>query len=97
MYKTAVGKPQDMNGVSVTEHFRDKLVRDNVVLVPHEFTFSGDPSKALGEQAEKFLFDLVSKCKDTWVLKTRVIEKIPIFFVDAKFSQIARGFQKFKS
>ena len=24
-------------------------------------------------------------------------KKIPIFFVDAKFSQIARGFQKWKS
>ena len=71
MYKPAVGKPQDVNGVSVTEYFRDKLVRDKVVLVPHEFTFGGDPS----EQAEKVLFDLVSKFKDTWVLKTRVIEK----------------------
>ena len=75
MYKPAVGKPQDVNGVSVTEYFRDKLARDKVVLVPHEFTFGGDPSKSLGEQAEKVLFDLVSKCKDTWVLKTRVIEK----------------------
>ena len=51
MYKPAVGKPQDVNGVSVTEHFRDKLVRDKVVLVPHEFTFGGVPSKSLGEQA----------------------------------------------
>ena len=70
MYKSAVGKPQNVNGVSGTEYSRDKLVRDKVVLVPHEFTFGGDPSKALGEQAEKVLFDLVSKCKDTWVLKT---------------------------
>ena len=64
MYKPAVGKPQDVNGVSVTEHFRDKLVRDKVVLIPHEFTFSGDPRKSLGEQAEKVLFDLVAKCKE---------------------------------
>ena len=64
VYKPAVGKPQDVNGVSVTEYFRDKLVRDKVVLVPHEFTFGGDPSKPLGEQAEKVLFDLVAKCKE---------------------------------
>ena len=35
--------------------------------------------------------------ENTWVLKGSVIEKTPIFFVDAKFSQIARGFQKCKS
>ena len=35
---------------------------------------------------------------DTWVLKGSVIEKkTPIFFVDAKLSQIAQGFQKCKS
>ena len=33
----------------------------------------------------------------TWALRTRLIEKNTHLFVDAKFSQIARGFQKSES
>ena len=59
----AVGHPQAGSGISVTDYFKDKLSRDNVVLVPEKSEFSGEPQKILGEQAEKTLCDLIEKCK----------------------------------
>ena len=61
--QSAVGHPQAPSGISVTDYFKDKLCRDNVVLVPEKSELSGDPQRFLGEQAEKTLCDLIVKCK----------------------------------
>ena len=48
--------------ITITAYFAEKLKTKPVVLVPAGYTFSGDPIKFLGEQAEKNMLDLFEKC-----------------------------------
>ena len=54
--------PQAAQTITVTAYFTEKLKTKPVVLVPAGYTFSGDPGKLLGEQAEKKMLDLFEKC-----------------------------------
>ena len=55
---TAVGS----SGLSVVDYFEEKFPKNSVIVVPPAFEFSGDPSKKLGEEAEKMVFDSIEKC-----------------------------------
>ena len=60
--RPAGSSPQGSQTVTVTAYFAEKLKTKPVVLVPAGYTFSGDPSKLLGEQAEKKMLDVFEKC-----------------------------------
>ena len=55
---TAVGS----SGVSVVDHFEKKFPNCSVILIPPAFQLSGDPTRKLGEEAEKMVFDSIEKC-----------------------------------
>ena len=65
--------------------------KSGVVDVNKEISMISDDS------VEECPFSETSPSGTTWVLKTRVIEKNTHHFFNAKFSEIARRFQKCKS
>ena len=58
--RPAVAKPNDSPGLSVIDFFTDKA--SDVVLVPPSFEPSGDPTRMLGDEAEKKVIDAIKKC-----------------------------------
>ena len=60
--RPAGSSPQGSQTVTVTAYFAEKLKTRPVVLVPASYTFSGDPNKLLGEQAEMQMLDMFEKC-----------------------------------
>ena len=61
VHRPALTSPTDMNGLSVTDFFTEKLKTSNIVLVPPSFEFSGE-QKRLSEEAERKGLDSVDKC-----------------------------------
>ena len=62
VHRPAVATPYDSCGLSVAEFFTEKLKASNVVLAPETFELSGDPTRKLGEEAEKKVIDSIKKC-----------------------------------
>ena len=62
VHRPAVATPDDSSGLSVAEFFTEKLKTSNVVLAPETFEVSGDPTRKLGEEAEKKVLDSIKKC-----------------------------------
>ena len=62
IYCPPVSNPSAPPGTPVTAFFKERLKKCPVVLIPENFSFSGIPSKALGEQAESVLCDMMKKC-----------------------------------
>ena len=62
VHRPAVTDPCGSSGLSVVGFFTEKLKTSNVVLVPPSFELSGDPSKVLGEEAEKKVIESFDKC-----------------------------------
>ena len=64
IHRPSVATPDGSSGLSVVEFFTEQLKtsKSNVVLAPPSFELSGDPSKKLGEEAEKKVIDAIEKC-----------------------------------
>ena len=60
--RPATASAVDSSKVSVVDYFNEKLTKSSVVFIPPVFEFSGDPSKKLGEDAEKNVIDSIEKC-----------------------------------
>ena len=68
--RPATASAVDSSKVSVVDYFNEKLTKSSVVLIPPAFEFSGEPSRKLGEEAEKNVFDSIEKCgRDIYGLK----------------------------
>ena len=51
--RPAVSSPGSPSGISVKTFFEEQLSSSPVAFVPKNYEFSGDPTKKLGEGAEK--------------------------------------------
>ena len=57
--RPAVSSPEAPPGISVRTFFKEQLSSLSVTFVPKNYEPSGDPTKKLGEEAEKKVFDMV--------------------------------------
>ena len=62
--KPAVSSPEAPPGISVRTFFEEQLALSPVAFVPKNHGFSGDPTKKLGKEAEKKVFDFIQSAGD---------------------------------
>ena len=60
--RPANANPNGPYRLPVVDYFTEKLKTTNVALAPEKYELSGNPSKALGEEAERTVIDYVKKC-----------------------------------
>ena len=60
--RPAIASAVDSSKISVVDYFDEKHTKSSVILIPPAFEFSGEPSRKLGEEAEKNVFDSIEKC-----------------------------------
>ena len=60
--RPAIASAVDSSKISVVDYFDEKHPKSSVILIPPAFEFSGEPSRKLGEEAEKNVFDSIEKC-----------------------------------
>ena len=60
--RPVIASAVDSSKISVVDYFDEKHTKSSVVLIPPAFEFSGEPSRKLGEEAEKNVFDSIEKC-----------------------------------